>query len=138
VTARLRTELAWLRVSGASLVLFVLIGAGHVLPALHFALVVHRVCAEHGEVVHEAQRPLERSREPAGAAVSGAAGAGHEHDHCGVPALPGGAAAPPARAWARAEAPHELAAAPNGERSAHVHVALLSYAPKLAPPAPAA
>ena len=136
--ARLRRQLAWLRMSAASLALFVLIGAGHVLPALHFALVVHRVCAEHGELVHEATRPPEHSRDPAGPALIGGAAAAHEHDHCGVAAVHGSGALPSVAAWVRVESPRDLAAAPNGERAAHERLAPLSYAPKLAPPAPAA
>ena len=43
-----------LRAGAASIALFALVGVGHILPAFHFALVAHRVCAEHGELIHEA------------------------------------------------------------------------------------
>lgn len=124
--------------SAASLVLFVLIGAGHVLPALHFALVAHRLCAEHGELVHEVAPAPAPDSKATGPALVAAAG-GHEHEHCGVPAVPatGVATIPASRCAARAPAALQAAVA-EGERPAHLAVALLAYAPKLAPPAPAA
>jgi len=118
----------------ASLVLFVLVGAGHVLPAFHFALVVHRVCAEHGELVHGVERSSVRGREPDGPAIVGTADE-HEHEHCGVAAGTGAglAIAPSAAAGSTPLASVDLAR--GAERGAHVGIALLAYAPKLAPPA---
>jgi hypothetical protein len=130
--------MAWLRVAATSIALFALLGIGHVLPALHFALVAHRICAEHGELLHDA------APEPSAEAASRssvpelAAGqhAGHEHDHCGVLALPGSFGAAPSAAWREPSAPSEpVADASAGERPAHVGIALLMRAPKLAPPA---
>ncbi len=144
---------SWLRCSAVSIALFVLLGIGHVLPALHFALVAHRVCAEHGELLHEA--PLQaaagqgvaghgalRSSQPSAPApaevslvASGGTGA-HDHEHCGVLALPGSLGAPEALTSAACLLPAGWAASlPGHERAAHVYIALLAYAPKLAPPA---
>jgi len=127
--------LAWLRATAASFALFALLGVGHVLPALHFALVAHRICAQHGELLHEA--------EPASAAESRSSvrelvvgqHAEHEHEHCGVLALPGSFALPPS-ATGRAPCPagEPIASAEHGKLAAHVGIALLLYAPKLAPP----
>lgn len=120
--------------SVASLVLFVLVGAGHLLPAVHFALVVHRVCAEHGELVHDVVRTSEGARELDGLAFVGTEGE-HEHEHCGV-ATGTGAGLAIAASPASGSAPRASAGlAPGAERGAHVCIALLAYAPKLAPPA---
>lgn len=129
---------ARLRAAFASIALFALLGIGHVLPALHFALVAHRICAEHGELLHEAAPAPSvdlgsRSSVPELAAGQHAA---HEHDHCGVLALPGSFGAAPCAAWREPSAPSEsVACASSGERPAHVGIALLLRAPKLAPPA---
>jgi hypothetical protein len=124
----------WLRASAASLTLFVLVGVGQVLPIFHFALVAHSVCAEHGELVHEAapSAPVPRSEVPA--LVAGGE-VGHQHEHCGVLALTRSLAIP-AFAPSQASPPASWAALPvaGAGRSAHVGIALLSYAPKLAPP----
>jgi hypothetical protein len=125
-----------LRLSAASIALFALLGVGHVLPALHFALVAHRVCAEHGELVHESAplaAPAARSSE---VSLVGGAPVAHEHEHCGVLALPGSLALP--ASWAdtvELASTGGTATAVDGARAAHIGIALLSYAPKLAPPA---
>jgi hypothetical protein len=127
----------WLRATAASLTLFVLVGIGQVLPVFHFALVAHSVCAEHGELVHEAAPRAQgpQSETPDGPALVAGGDVGHQHEHCGVLALARALAIPAA---ARPEPPPptswaELQVA-GAERSAHVGIALLSYAPKLAPP----
>lgn len=137
----------WLRLSAISIALFVLLGIGHVLPALHFALVAHRVCAEHGELLHEApvrgvagQDELRSSHAngPSSEVSLVAAGgaAAHEHEHCGVLALPGSLGAPEALSSAACLVPAGWTTSlPGHERAAHAYIALLSYAPKLAPPA---
>lgn len=121
--------------SVASLVLFLLVGAGHILPAFHFAVVVHRVCAEHGELIHEvAPGASVRERGAEGPAIV-AADASHQHEHCSGIAVTGSAVA--------IAAPGSSGHAPLGsltetggiERRAFQGIALLAYAPKLAPPA---
>lgn len=137
-----------LRSSAVAIALFVLLGIGHVLPALHFALVAHRVCAEHGELLHDAsprdatvQRALRSSRPSApttlGVLLVAAGGADrHEHEHCGVLALPGSLGAPEALPSAACRLPAvRTTSLPGHERAAYAYIALLSYAPKLAPPA---
>jgi hypothetical protein len=138
----LREWPGWLRASVASLALFLLVGVGQVLPAFHFALVAHSICAEHGELVHESAAP---ARDDAALAPAQRAGVpslvasghvSHQHEHCGVLALgrvPAVAAAAPADRCLTSSASASLLA--GAERAAHVRIALLSYAPKLAPPA---
>lgn len=118
----------------ASLVLFVLVGTGHLLPAFHFALVVHRVCAEHGELVHDVASSSVQRREPDGSALVAMAEDGHEHEHCGMAArtAAGLAIAPSA---VSGSALQYAGVALGAERGAHRGIALLAYAPKLAPPA---
>jgi len=115
----------------------------------HFALVAHRICAEHGELLHEAApepsaEAGSRSDVPELVLLSARAPqpvvagrhAGHEHDHCGVLALPGSFGTAPSAAWREPSAPSEsVACASPGARPAHVGIALLLRAPKLAPPA---
>lgn len=128
----------WLGISAAYLALFVLVGLQQVLPALHFTLVAHRLCAEHGELLHEAggDERLEAARAPShDAALAPADAGGHEHEHCGVLALPQSVAALDRALAAVSVLPASWAAClPDGERAAHVEIALLAYAPKLAPP----
>ena len=123
----------WLRRCAASIALFALLGVGHVLPALHFALVVHRVCAAHGELLHLAPTAEAPSRS---GDVSLIPRAVSEHEQCGVLAMPGLPALP-------ASAP-EIARPTHTAQSwvvlgraltAHVGIDVLSYAPKRAPPA---
>ena len=139
-----------LRAAAAAIALFALLGVGHVLPALHFALVAHRICAEHGELLHDAapepsaeagsrssvpELLFSSSREPQPGVVAGQH-AGHEHDHCGVLELPGSFGTAPSAAWREPTPPSEpVACVSTGERPAHVGIALLLRAPKLAPPA---
>jgi hypothetical protein len=154
--ARLRGP-AWAR-AAASIALFALLGVGHVLPVLHFALVAHCICAEHGELLHEellheaapvrwARADAQEASPPsvpepffssARAHQSVIAGhyAQHEHDHCGVLALSGSFGVAHSAAWREPSAPSaSLASASLRERPAHVGIALLLRAPKLAPPA---
>jgi hypothetical protein len=127
-----------LRAAAASIALFALLGVGHVLPALHFALVAHRICAEHGELLHEAA--LAPSAEVGSRSSVPELAAGqlteHEHEHCGVLALPGSFAVASSGAWREPSLPGEpVVGGSPGERRAHVGIALLLQAPKLAPPA---
>lgn len=138
------TKLAGSRVHWlpAWLMLFALLGVGQVLPALHFVLVAHRVCAEHGETLH-----AEPAREVSGSPVARASKSAeielksapvlpeHEHEHCSVLGVARSAAAALASAppGAPLPAPWERFVRET-ERAAHVDIALLLYAPKLAPP----
>lgn len=127
--------LTGLRAAAASIVLFALLGVGHVLPALHFALVVHRICAEHGELLHEAPAvPAVESRSSDVQLVAGQH-AGHAHEHCGVLALPGSTGSLPSVSWCEPLVlDGSLALLPPGERPAQGGISVLSYAPKLPPP----
>jgi hypothetical protein len=138
-----RSLIAWLA-------LVLLIGVGHVAPALHFLFVAHHLCAEHGELVDGRSESSETPREKAGGAASAASAekaadsaaarvfgaASHSHEHCEMFAATRGA---PALAPAPAPAgvlPAQQPCSSQGEaREAHVEIGLLYYAPKLAPPA---
>jgi hypothetical protein len=134
VTWTLRECSAWLRLAAASVALFASVGVTQVVPALHFALVVHRLCVEHGELVHEAREA--HPAPPAVPSVLAVDGADHEHEHCGVLAAPSSfAALVPRAAEGQTPAPPGLLAALVPARAAHETIALLAYAPKLAPPA---
>jgi len=120
--------------------LLVLLGVGHVVPALHFLLVAHHLCAEHGELVDAATENVERAREKAPNQTSVDAGnaAGHSHEHCGVLALAPTPASPAASLGAVLRLPAgEVAGSAGHAHAAHVGIELLLYAPKLAPPASA-
>jgi hypothetical protein len=120
------------------LLLFVVAGS-YALPALHLAAVVHEVCAEHGALEHVHGEPeavnVEPSKAPSkGAEVSVTAPSSHEHDSCGVVGIspPSGLVTGAALA---APVTLELAlASALREAPANASVAILSYAPKLAPP----
>ena len=124
-----------LRSAAAAIVLFALLGVGHLLPALHFALVVHRICAEHGELLHEAAAaPGVESRSSDVQLVAGQH-AGHAHEHCGVLALPGSKGSLSSAGWCEPLVlDASLALVLPGERPAQGGISVLSYAPKLAPP----
>jgi len=117
--------------------LVLLLGVGHVLPALHFLFVAHYLCAEHGELVDASGESAEPVREkPGNSSASCRAGAAsHTHEHCGVPALAHASGAPVAASRGVEPGPGLCVASARGEaRDAHVDIALLAYAPKLAPP----
>lgn len=117
--------------------LLVALAVGYVVPALHFGLVQHELCAEHGELRHGSVHSLDVARtsaHPVPAADSAPAFA-DEHEHCAVIATSPTAAAnvpPPTSvpALATETSPGSLCRA----ELAHVSLALLLYAPKLAPP----
>jgi hypothetical protein len=138
----------------AWLALVLLMGAGHVLPALHFLFVAHHLCAEHGELVdavsdarsldHAGRAPREKAGSSAAAdaeqahsaAICRSGAASHSHEHCEVFAATRAAPAlAPVPAPAQLLPALELAPSQGEARQAHVDIALLHYAPKLAPPA---
>jgi hypothetical protein len=124
----------------------VLLCLGPALPALHFALVLHRICPEHGELLHVGQADVAPGaasaasehavdRGPALHASSSPSEHSHGHDLCGVTSGGAGACALPASGVSGALANQAVAACSVQRSGAHVSIALLSYAPKLAPPA---
>jgi hypothetical protein len=130
-----------LRVLVAALCL--LFAAAPTLPGLHFLLIAHVVCPEHGELLHGSSSSAEpaasgRARllhKRRSAELAWVAAPAPAHDSCGVPAWGnasgvacGALTAPPA-----ALLPVEQLSA-GIDRGAHRAIALLSYAPKLAPP----
>lgn len=116
-----------------------LLAAGYALPVLHFTLVAHELCAEHGALHHVEEAPrAERGvahAAPKGRAFSASAQAAHEHDHCGVVSTTAERSLLPSRV--EVDALHaSVTPAALGLRSgvAQPSLALLDYAPKLAPP----
>ncbi|MET0413557.1 MAG: hypothetical protein ABW217_19775 [Polyangiaceae bacterium] len=122
-----------------ALALSAVFGLAQVLPVLHFVLVAHQLCAEHGELVHadagqDAAHASEQHAASSEAQLVGAAGESHAHDHCGVV---GSGHAHGVRLTSPQGclcAPSYLEAELSSARSAHSSIALLAYAPKLAPP----
>jgi hypothetical protein len=132
-----------LRVLVAALCL--LFAAAPTLPGLHFLLVAHVICPQHGELLHAASAAEELPGHTSAAAPNTAhtrelawvAAPAPGHDACGVPAWgnTSGAACggPAAQGVERVPFVHgRSGSAPVG----HTAIALLSYAPKLAPPCP--
>ncbi|HEY3494425.1 MAG TPA: hypothetical protein VGK73_07060 [Polyangiaceae bacterium] len=115
-----------------------LVAGAHVASTLHFALVSHRICAEHGalEHGHEAEAEHAQPKAPAHAALQSGSDEA-EHEHCPLIARPHEelALAAPARfeiasAPRAAPSPVQRASAPAPARDA-----LLLFAPKQSPPA---
>jgi hypothetical protein len=128
--SRARSLAAWLGLA-------LLLGVGHLVPALHFLFVAHHLCAEHGELVDATGESAEPAREKAGnsAAAYRAGAPAHTHEHCGVLALARASGAPASASGSVELVPSASVARARGEaRDAHIDIALLDYAPKLAPP----
>ena len=110
--------------------------AAHLAGTLHFALISHEICADHGELVHRASAPgSDHHRASGPVAVPSSDGeehdhcpvAGRRHDHVAVFAAPGVLVAPALVAPAPAS-PASSLVAPSRK-------ALLLAAPKQSPPA---
>jgi hypothetical protein len=143
-----RSLIAWVA-------LVLLVGVGHVVPALHFLFVAHHLCAEHGELVDavayaggaessgaaqerasSSERAADGEKAASSAAICVSGAAPHSHEHCDVFAATRAAVTlAPAPAPAQLLPAGELSPAEGDAREAHVDIALLHYAPKLAPPA---
>lgn len=118
------------------LLLFVL-GAGYLVPALHFTLIEHELCAEHGALEHRGAQAVHAERAVASqsAGLEAAASVEHEHEHCAVLATSSQRATSTARsAIAVAPAPLTPVSSVSPAEFAHPSLELLAYAPKLAPP----
>jgi hypothetical protein len=120
-----------------------LLAAGPSLAALHFALVRHRLCLEHGQLEHVTASEVDQGRQAApdrahGPVISEGASEvdphGHQHDACTVSAPGGLAALAPALGLQQFLSADFRAPARERAQPAHVGIALLEYAPKLEPP----
>jgi hypothetical protein len=136
------------RLRAFALALSVVFGLAQALPVLHFVLVAHRLCAEHGEMLH-VDAEHDDTRDPAAHESATRAGSGdetrvvasaseaHVHEHCGVVVSAhshGVSLASPLGS----NVPVSSLASDAGEgRAAHTNIAPLAYAPKRAPPAAA-
>jgi hypothetical protein len=123
-----------------ALALSAVFGLAQVLPVLHFVLVAHQLCAEHGELVHAGagQSPAAHASEEHAASsevpLVGAASESHAHDHCGVAGAGHAHGVRLASPQGCLRAPSYLETESGAARTAHASIALLAYAPKLAPP----
>jgi hypothetical protein len=120
-----------------ALSLLLVAGAGQTLPGLHHLLVRHAVCAEHGELVHAAE--LAEASSEAGSESDAARPSHdepeHEHEHCSMPGLSADPALVSAGPAAERQPLGALPASlPAASERAHSSLALLAFAPKLAPP----
>lgn len=118
--------------------LLVVLNAGYLVPALHFTLIEHEICAEHGGLEHRDASAvhIERAVPNQSAALNAAASLEHEHEHCALLATSSQRLAIAVRS-AIAVAPGGLPQQSFVSRAAFAHPSLdlLAYAPKLAPPA---
>jgi hypothetical protein len=113
------------------------LGLGYLVPALHFTLIQHEICAEHGELRHGEASAVgsERSAPSDASSLEGAARVEHEHEHCAVLATSSLRANITSRSAALlAPAPRACVSDISRAAAAHPSLALLHYAPKLAPP----
>ena len=100
--------------------------------AIHYALVKHAVCAEHGALVHVDDHDADSSQLPSHAVSAAPAGADHHHDDCLLAPLndrPSSVVAGQAIATPQLASEHAQAAA-----SAPAPRAPLGVAPKTSPP----
>ncbi|HYO94231.1 MAG TPA: hypothetical protein VER33_06950 [Polyangiaceae bacterium] len=118
--------------------LLLLLTAAQALPSLHFVLVAHEVCPEHGEILHAddgaaSHAPDSRWRGPVAAAGSELE---HEHEHCSVALRPSSPELSCAALVCVASASLPIAhlLGPAARERGRSSLALLAYAPKLAPP----
>jgi hypothetical protein len=130
------------RLRAFALALSVVFGLAQALPVLHFVLVAHRLCAEHGELLHadtsqEGASPVaEAPADDEGQThLVASAAETHAHEHCGVVVT----SQPHGLQLGSPAGPCSVALQCSTEvgqaGSAHRSIALLAYAPKLAPPA---
>lgn len=108
----------------------------HLAGTLHFALISHEICADHGELVHRASAAAGEHRHARGP-VATPSSDGDEHDHCPVAGRRHDhVAVGEAPAVHVAQGPVALApAGAEGTRVAPSRAALLLTAPKQSPPA---
>lgn len=120
----------------ASALALALLAAGYVLPVLHFTLVAHELCAEHGALHHVEAAKTDLRRAPASKSQAVTlVNAGHEHDDCGLLATTGNRAVLCEGVQVTARLiPVVRSKVSLRARAAERCVALLDYAPKLAPP----
>jgi hypothetical protein len=140
MTAAVRTEPWYRRRARALLALLALLSVLAPAELLHFVLVQHVVCAEHGELVHESGVAHAAPAEGGGASGQGpglhADAVAHDHEHCGVAAASREALAlPPAPAVAAISAATSDALLSASRSAVSGSEALFRLAPKTSPPA---
>jgi hypothetical protein len=117
--------------------LLVVLGVGYLVPALHFTLVQHEICAEHGELRHSdaLAGTSERAAPSQASSLQDAVRVEHEHEHCAVLVTSSLRAISPSRSAAVLEPdPRGFVSELSRADTAHASLDLLFYAPKLAPP----
>ena len=110
---------------------------GQALGTLHYVVVRHVVCAEHGELIHESASVHQAARTQSGPdAALRASSAAHAHDHCGLLARANDER--PALATASAVSPSPNFAYTSLSDSVELvrsSADILLFAPKQSPPA---
>jgi len=123
----------WLR--ALALLAVALLGGEQVLPSLHYALVRHEVCPEHGELVHVGQARHEVVQHGRTAHFETGAVEEAPHAHCGSLPASTQAAAPVATAAGCPLPERSLVATIVPRASVTPSANVLSFAPKQSPPA---
>ena len=108
----------------------VLPALAQIVPLAHHGATQHRVCPEHGELVHAAAAP---ARGPTEVAFRGATTVAGGHDHCAVLAVSSYEDATALRTCAGGPPDATDAVRPTGAAFAAIDV--LRFAPKSSPPA---
>ena len=118
--------------------LLALLGLGPALPMLHFAVIEHQVCPTHGELMHaHGSAALEQSAPARGARSEALPSADdeHAHEHCALSAAGTERTAIGRRSVGLRDRVGRAVVRPaHVSEHAHKSLALLAYAPKLAPP----
>ena len=107
---------------------------------MHFALVAHRVCAEHGDLVHADEHAGEghgaqNDHAEESADLGGADRDAHEHDTCAVVAIGDPAWTTPSGSTIAVELPNDGQTITAERSGALGHSVLYALAPKTSPPA---
>jgi hypothetical protein len=108
--------------------------SGQVLSGLHFALVNHVTCAEHGELVETGAPVAQPAATSTAPTIAALAAEGHGHDHCSIALLRRQQARNSVTSTTplRASPPQVAFVLPASAPSAPID--LLSVAPKNSPP----
>ena len=118
--------------------LLLLLTAAQALPSLHFVLVAHEVCPEHGEILHAEDGAASHASDSTWRGPVATAGSEleHEHEHCAVAVRPSSPELSGATlvCVASASLPIAQRLAAGARERGRSSVKLLAYAPKLAPP----
>ena len=119
----------------AALALALVASGGQALSGLHFALVPHVTCAEHGELIESPSVSAQPIAPSDGHSITSAADQGRAHEHCAIALLRRQKAQPSAGLEAPKHSSLALHLLRSGRRATPpAPIALLAFAPKSSPP----